>query len=366
MSSSAATPSLRTQRSYPHLAPLGLFLSLAMLPFGVALLSGQSLADLLANEAGSAKFIQGLLIEVMILAIFALSYDLVLGVTGLLSFGHALFFAAGAYLTGVLLKSFDWSLGATLGVVLLAAMLQALLFSVVLPRVKGITFALVTLGLAQVFFIAVQSRELGQYTGADVGLQGVPAPDFLNPTSQRLTFYFVTLILTFAIYFFYRRFVNSPTGRVCVAIRENENRAKMLGYNTFYFKVVVLLIAAITANLAGALHALYQPVISPNIASLNAMVDVLLMTLIGGLGTLTGAPIGAAIFRLLTFFLDRWFGESAPFMLGVVYVALVLFVPYGIVGTWRQRGFHLAAGRRRLLGLLTGRGPVREDDSTAS
>ncbi|MCB0032347.1 MAG: branched-chain amino acid ABC transporter permease [Anaerolineales bacterium] len=356
MSLSAATSSPRTRRWQPYLAPLGLFIGLAALPFVVALLSGQSPAGVLANEAGSAKFIQGLLIEIMILAIVALSYDLVLGITGLLSFGHALFFAAGAYLTGVLLKSFGWSLGATLGLVLVSAVLQALLFGVVLPRVKGITFALVTLGLSEVFYIVVQSRELGQYTGADVGLQGVPPPDFLNPTSHRLTFYLVTLIFTFAVYLFYRLFVDSPTGRVCVAIRENENRALMLGYNTFYFKLVVLVIAAITANLAGTLHALYQPVISPNIASLNAMVDILLMTLIGGLGTLTGAPIGAAIFRLLTFFLDRWFGESASFMLGVVYVALVLFVPYGIVGTWQRRGFHLAAGRRWLLGLLTGRG----------
>ena len=356
MSVSAATSSPRTRRWQPYLAPLALFIALVVLPFVVALLSGQSLTALLANEAGSAKFIQGLLIEIMILGVVALSYDLLLGITGLLSFGHALFFAAGAYLTGVLLKSFGWSLGATLGLVLVSAVLQALLFSVVLPRVKGITFALVTLGLAEVFYIAVQSRELGQYTGADVGLQGVPAPDFLNPTSQRLTFYLVTLCFTFAVYLFYRRFVDSPTGRVCVAIRENEERARMLGYNTFTFKLVVLVIAAITANLAGSLHALYQPVISPNIASLNAMVDVLLMNLIGGLGTLTGAPIGAAVFRLLTFFLDRWLGESARFMLGVVYVAMVLFVPYGIVGTWRRRGFDMAAGRRWLLSLLTGRG----------
>lgn len=340
-----------------NLIPLVLFLGLAVLPFAVAIFSGQSIGGVAANEAGSAKFVQGLLIEIFILAIFALSYDLVLGITGLLSFGHAMFFAAGAYLTGIMLKSFGWSLAPTLGLVITAAVGQALLFAVVLPRVKGITFALVTLGLAEVFFIVIQSRELGPYTGADVGLQGVIPPDWLNPTTERLRFYFVTLIFAFLVYFFYRRFVDSPTGRVCIAIRENENRAQMLGYNTFTFKLTVLIVAAITANLAGSLHALYQPVISPNIASLNTMVSVLLMILIGGVGTLGGAPVGAAIFRLLTFFLDRWFEESAAFLLGAIYVALVLFVPYGIVGTWRQWRLGINRGRRRLFSLLTGRGP---------
>lgn len=336
------------------LTPFIIIILLLILPFLVAILSGQPVTSLLANEAGNAKFVQGLMIEIFILAIFALSYDLLLGVTGLLSFGHALFFAAGAYLTGIMLKSFAWSLWPALGLVIVSAVLQAGLFSIVLPRVQGITFALVTLGFAEVFFIVIQSRELAAYTGADVGLQGVMPPDYLNPTTARLNFYYLTLGLAIGSYFFYRRFVNSPTGRVCIAIRENENRAQMLGYNTFYFKLTALIVAAITANLAGALHALYQPVISPNVASLNSMVNVLLMILIGGLGTLSGAPLGAAIFRLLTFFLDRWFEDQAGFFLGAIYVALVLFVPYGIIGTWQRRAVDRQAGWQWLLARFTG------------
>jgi len=326
---------------------------LSALPFIVALLDGQPLGDVLANKAGNAKFIQGLMIEVFILAIFALSYDLVLGISGLLSFGHAMFFAVGAYLTGIMLKSFGWSLLPTMGLMVLAAVVQAALFSLVLPRVHGITFALVTLGIAEVFHIVIKSREAGPYTGADVGLQGVIPPDFLNPSAERLRFYFIALAVTLLAYLLCRRFVNSPTGRVCIATRENEERARMLGYNTFYFKLVAMIVASITAGVAGMLHALFQPIISPAISSLTFTVNGLLMILIGGVGTLSGALVGAAIFRLMAFYLEKWFGGSASFILGATYVALVLFLPYGIVGTWQMRRYELRSGWRRLLQPLT-------------
>lgn len=323
-------------------------------PFLVALVNGENLADVLSNDAGNSKFYQGLLIEVFILAIYALSYDLVLGITGLLSFGHAMFFAVGAYLTGALLKSFGWPFWLTVIAVVLAGVLNALLFSVVLPRVKGVTFALVTLGFSSVFYIIIQTRELGEYTGADVGLQGVIPPAFLDPTNQRLRFYFIALFFTLLVYLFYKRFVDSPTGRVCIATRENENRALMLGFNTFYYKLTALIISAITAGLAGLMHAIYQPIISPNIASLSFTVAALLMILIGGVGTLTGAVVGAATFRLLEFFLDRYFGNSASFILGVVYIGIVLFLPFGIVGTWRQQSFRIKEGWQRLGKLVSG------------
>lgn len=338
-------------------------LLLALLPFIVALINGQPLAEVLANESGNAKFVQGLLIEIFILAIYALSYDLVLGITGLLSFGHAMFFAVGAYLSGIMIKSFGWGVLPTVGLVIVAGVLQALLFGVVLPRVKGITFALVTLGLAAVFEIIIKSREMLAYTGADVGLQGVIMPDWLNPSSARLTVYFIALGMMLLAYLVYRRFVDSPTGHVAIAIRENEERALMLGYNTFQFKLIVLIIASITAALAGMLHMIHQPIVSPNVAGLGFTIVALLIILIGGVGTLTGAFIGAAVYRLLQYFLDRWFGENASFLLGAVYVGLVLFVPYGIVGTWKLRAFEMRQGWQRLTGLLTGRSAGSARDS---
>jgi len=339
-----------------NLALLILILLMAALPFVVAILNGQSIPGVLANEPGQSKFIQGLMIEVFVLAVFALSYDLVFGITGLLSFGHAMFFAVGAYLTGILLKSFGWPILGVLGALVVAAVLQALLFSVVLPRVKGVTFALVTLGIAEVFHIIVQSREAAKYTGADVGLQGIPVPAFLNASVERLRFYFLALGILILVYLVCRRFVNSPTGRVCIAARENEDRALMLGYNTFYFKLAALIVSSFFAALAGLMHAIFQPIVSPNVGALNFTVQALLMVLIGGMGTLSGAPIGAALFRLLAFYLEKWFGTTSGFLLGMVYVLLVLFVPYGVVGTWHLRSFQWRQAWQRRLQSLGWRG----------
>ncbi len=333
----------------------GLWISvvvLALLPFVIGLLEGASPAIVWANDSGISKFIQGLGIEIFILAIYALSYDLIFGITGLLSFGHAMFFATGAYLTGIMLKSFSLPLGVTVLLVLAASVINACLFGIVLPRVKGITFALVTLGLASVFNIVIVSGELGAYTGADVGLQGVIPPAFISPSAQRLRFYFIALAFMILFYLLYKRFVSSPTGRVCVATRENEGRARMLGYNTFYFKLAALILSSATAALAGVLHALYQPIVSPNVASLGFTVSALLIILIGGVGTLKGALIGAAVYRLLDFGLRRYIGESASFISGAIYVAIVLFLPYGIVGTWSLKSLQIRQGWQRIIGML--------------
>jgi branched-chain amino acid transport system permease protein len=215
--------------------------------------------------------------------------------------------------------------------------------------VRGITFALVTLGISSVFHILVMSRELGDYTGADVGLQGVVVPAFISPANERLRFYFVAIAILVLVYLLYQRFVDSPTGRVCIAIRENEGRARMLGYNTFTFKLAALLLSSFTAALAGALHALYQPIVSPNVAGLGFTVAALLITLIGGVGTLYGALVGALVYRLLDFGLRRYIGESASFINGAIYVAFVLFVPYGIVGTWRLKSLQIRQGWDNLM-----------------
>ena len=326
---------------------------LVALPFTVALMDGQPIGSMLANEDGRSKFIQSLVIEIFILAIYAMSYDLILGITGILSFGHAMFFAAGAYATGIALKNFELGLLGTFVVaVFVIGLANALIFSIVLPRVQGITYALVTLGIASVFHIIIQSNELGPYTGADVGLQGVDPPALLDTNADRFRFYVVAMIATFLIYLLYKRFIDSPTGKVCVAVRENEDRALMLGYNTFHFKFVVLIISSLTAAFAGFLHAMHQPIVSPNVASLVWTVTALLIILIGGVGTLSGALVGAAVFRLLEFYLDKWFGEIASFLLGAVYIALVLFVPFGIVGTWQVKALGRKRGIQRLRKLL--------------
>ena len=357
MAQTTSTLPQSTPRSNIFRDHLGLILTIAFLiafPFLVAILSGQPIPSVLANEPGLSKFYQSLAIEVLILGVFALSYDLIFGVTGLLSFGHAMFFAVGAYLTGIMLKSFGWGLLPTIGLVIVAGIINALIFGIVLPRVKGITFALVTLGISTVFFIVIQSRELVDYAGAEIGLQGVDPPEFLNPSTERLRFYFIALAFMFVVYFLYRRFVNSPTGRVCIANRENEDRAVMLGFNTFYFKLAALIVSSITAALAGMLHALSFPIIRPDIAGLSFTIAALLMILIGGVGTLSGALIGAAIFRLLSYYFGTIFPELSQVILGVIYIGIVLYLPYGIVGTWKQRSFRIKEGRQRLVEMFSG------------
>ena len=328
------------------------FAVMLLAPFLIGLFEGSTPLMIWGNQGSLSKFIEGLGIEIFILALFALSFDLLFGITGLLSFGHAMFFAVAAYLTGIALKTLAMPFWGVVLLVLLAAIVQALLFSLVLPRVKGITFTLVSLGLASVFHIIVMSSDMINLTGADVGLQGVPVPAFISPVNERFRFYVIALTLLVATYLFYRRFVASPTGRVCVAIRENEGRAKMLGYNTTTFKVVVMIISSLTASIAGMLHALYQPIISPGVADLSYTVTGLLIVLIGGVGTLSGAIIGAFALRLLDFTLRRYIGESASFITGAIYVIFVLFVPYGIVGTLRMRQFKTKQGWQRLVGML--------------
>jgi len=313
--------------------------ALVVFPFVVAfLLDGAGPSAVIGNAEGNSRFLQGLVIEIFILALYALSYDLLLGVTGVLSFGHAMFFAVGAYTFGIALRTFDLGLGAALMLVVLAAILQALLFAVLLPRVKGIGYALVTLGLASMFWIVVQSSDLQAWTGAEIGLQGVSAPvSFLDTTNNRFVFYLVTLAVVTLVYLAYMRLVDSPAGRVLWAIRENEGRAAMLGFSTLRFKTLALVASSLTAALAGVIHALHQPIITPNVASLGWMVTALLVILIGGLGTISGALVGAAIFRLLQFYLDRWFGGVSDLLLGLAYVVIVLYLPQGVVGTWRVR-----------------------------
>ena len=323
-------------------------------PFIVSLVvDGNGVSAVLGNGQGNALFLQGLAIEIFVLALYAMSYDLILGVTGLLSFGHAMFFGVGAYTFGIMLKTFEMNWPTALLVVLAAAVLQALLFGVVLPRVKGITFALVTLGMGSMFWIVIQSSDLSDYAGAEIGLQGIPTPaQYLDSTNERFIFYLITLAVVVLVYLLYTRIADSPLGKVANAIRDNESRALMLGYNTFWFKLVILIIASITAALAGSIHTIHQPLVTPNVASLGFTVTALLIILIGGVGTISGAIIGAAVFRLLQYFLDRWFGGASDLLIGIAYVLLVLYLPYGIVGTWRVKQFQIANGRKRLAALF--------------
>lgn len=304
------------------------------------------------TETGPAKFWQGMVIEMLILAVFAISYDLLLGYTGLLSFGHAMFYGTGGYVIGILLKHLHWPWWMALGTVVLVAIVQSLVFGTLSLRVRGVYLAMVTLAFAEFFYILAEAGDFRQYTGADDGLHGIYIHPAINPTDYRLRFYFLTLAFFVMAYLAARRLVNSPTGRVMVAVRENEQRAAMLGYNVFTYKLVALIAAGLLASLAGSLNAVYNLGVTPSVLSVGTTIDVLAMTIVGGAGTLTGPIVGAAIVHLLGYWLNRVFGPAWRLMFGLTFILIVVFLPYGIVGTAQARSFRWKAGWQRWLWLL--------------
>ncbi len=301
-------------------------------PFILSLLTGEPV------NGGTPKFWQGILAQVFILAVFAMSYDLLMGYTGMLSFGHAMFFGTGAYVVGILLKHAGWPLEQALLAVIAAAIIQGVIIGVLSLRVRGVYFAMVTLAFAQMFFILSEASDFRQYTGAEDGLQSIPIPAWLSPTDERLRFYYIMLAFCVAAYVIVRRVVHSPTGRVMVAIRENEHRAQMIGYNPFVYKLIAVTLAGVMAALAGAMNAIWNLNANSGMLSVNTTINALLMTIIGGAGTLIGPMLGAGVLQLLGYFLNIWFGPRWPLIFGVVFIVIVLFLPYGIVGTWRRRG----------------------------
>jgi len=307
-------------------------------------------------ESGYAKFWQGMLIQIFILAIFAMSYDLLLGFSGILSFGHAMFFGVGGYTVAILIgKNFNWPLGLALLAVLVVALLQSLLFGVLSLRVKGVYLAMVTLAFAEMFFILAEAGDFRAYTGADDGLHGFGVPAYLSATDHRMRFYYLALLLFVLVFLAARRLVNSPTGKVMVAARENENRATMIGYNTFWFKLIAFVSAGVFAALAGALIALYNHSVTPSMLSVDRTIDALAMTIIGGVGTLIGPILGATVVSLLGYWLERYFGAEWTLIYGTIFMLIVVFLPFGIVGTIRARSFRWKEGWQRWWKLLRGK-----------
>ena len=352
------------KRWWPYLLVL---LLLVLFPFVAGLTMGKpdavqegaNVFDALMQRAGSgyAKFWQGMIISMLILGIFAMSYDLLLGFTGILSFGHAMFFGTGGYVVAILIgKNFDWSLGWALVAVLALALLQSVVFGVLSLRVKGVYLAMVTLAFAEMFYILALAGDFRQYTGADDGLHGFPVPSYLSATDHRTRFYYLALIFFVVVFLAAKRLVESPTGRVMIATRDNENRATMIGYNTFWFKLISFVVAGVFAALAGALSALYNVSITPAVLGVTSTIDALAMTIIGGVGTLVGPIIGATIVQLLGYWLERWFGPSWTLVYGTIFMLIVIFLPFGIVGTIRARSFRWKEGWQRWLQLLGWKG----------
>lgn len=272
------------------------------------------------------------LMKLLCFALFASAFNLILGFGGLLSFGHAAFFGGAGYITGHALKV--WGLPTELGILFgaLTAGLLGLLIGMLAIRRQGIYFAMITLAMAQmVYFIFVSS----EFTGGENGLQGVPrgyALGFIDLQNDLSMYYFVLAIFV-AAFFIISRTVNSPFGQVLSAIRDNEDRATSLGYDVDRYKLLAFVLSATFAGLAGGTKTVVFQLASLTDSHWHMSGEVVLMTLLGGLGTIAGPSVGAAIIITLQNYLASGpLGAWVPVVLGVIFVVCVLAFRRGVVG----------------------------------
>jgi branched-chain amino acid transport system permease protein len=272
--------------------------------------------------------------EIYIFAIFAMSLDLLLGFTGLMSLGHAAFFGFGAYTVAIL--SAFLGVNAWLGVVagVLVAGLAAVAIGFFCVRTSGIPFLMLTLAFAQVVFsVALKWRDL---TGGSDGMAIADKPGFFGfDLSNTLPMYFMALIFFLLSYWGIRRLLNAPLGHVFVGIRENEPRMLAIGYSTRAYKLLSFTIAGSLAGFAGGLYAIFNSFISPDAVYWTASGDILIMTILGGAGTLIGPAIGTGVFLLMKNVVSSY-SEHWLLIIGVIFICCVLFFPGGIWGTLRQ------------------------------
>ena len=273
-----------------------------------------------------------LLMKLLCFALFACAFNLLLGFTGLLSFGHAAFFGGAAYMTGHVLK--EWGMPFEIGILLgtLGAGAMGALFGSLAIRRSGIYFAMITLALAQMtYFLFVQAP----FTHGEDGLQAIPRGHFLGMVdlNDNLAFYYVVLGICLAGFLLIVRVVHSPFGQVLKAIRENEPRAISLGYEVDRYKLLVFTLSAALAGLAGSLKAVVFQLASLTDAHWHMSGEVVLMTLLGGMGTITGPIVGAAaIISLQNTLASGPLSAYVPITMGVVFVACVMAFRRGIVG----------------------------------
>ncbi len=278
-----------------------------------------------------SSYYLGLVIKMVIFALFAMSLDLLLGYTGLASLGHAAYFGVAAYATGLAAVRLGWNAWFALPAGLLAAAVTAALFGLLALRTRGSYFLMITLALSQVLWgVAVGWRTL---TGGDDGLPDVPRPDLGLSWSftDNTPFYYFVLVIACVAAFLLIRIVNSPFGYALRGIRESETRMLALGYNVWRYKYVSFVLAGAFAGLAGCLYVYFNRFVSPDYIHVVRSAEVLLMVILGGAGSLIGPAAGAALIVLFENVVStqtqRWL-----LVLGFVYVIVTLFAPRGLAG----------------------------------
>jgi branched-chain amino acid transport system permease protein len=308
-------------------------------------------------------FVVTLMINVLIWALFAMSLDIILGYSGLVSLGHAMFYGVGAYATILALIHLSPSVFVAVPVALVLCALLALVVGHLAIRVSGVYFVMITLAFAQLTYQAVYKLD---FTGGSNGLFGAPRPLYgfgnfgirLNEVIIGIEpfafygdslFYYILLGVVIAAYLLTRRIMNAPFGSIMQAIRESETRARFIGYDTRTFKRRAFVLSGTLGGLSGAMFALYNGYAAPSILHWINSGDVIIMAVLGGTGTLYGPMIGATFFVIV----EEQLSSLIPWwrlLLGVLFVLIVLFFPQGIISL-PQKVEELMASQRRDLSL---------------
>jgi branched-chain amino acid transport system permease protein len=307
------------------------------------------LALLIAAPLGLPAFAMTLLTELVILGLFAMSLDLMVGYTRLISFGHVAAYGLGAYTSGFMLLNSSMPLPF---VVILAALMTGVLaigVGWVCTLATGVSFSMLTLAFAQLLYaIAFKWTSV---TGGSDGLAGIPrraGPMGITLLTTKTGFYYFALACLVSSFLLCRRLVSSPFGSVLRGIRENEAKTLSLGYNTRLYKIAVVAISYALGGLAGALYAPFAGFANTELLFWLLSGQVLIMVIVGGSGTLIGPILGAAFFLLLEHQLSSY-TEAWALFFGIVFIGFILFAPQGIWGlttTWFKRSEATAAKGR--------------------
>lgn len=286
-------------------------------------------AVLLIIPSGISVFWVHVLTEILIMGIFAMSFNLLFGYMGQLSFGHAAYFGIGAYTTGLMIIKAHIPLPFCMLASMIAAGLFGCLFGFFIVRLTGIYFAILSMACGQFIFYGI--FKWTSFTGGDNGLQGITPPAVLEGP---YAFYYFTLIIGIASILAMRIITQSAFGYTMMAIRDNTERTRFIGVNIRKYMLINFVIAALFAGLAGSLYAVFTRSIAPQIAGWENSGLPVFMTVIGGVRNFFGPVIGAVVYVFLSS-LVTGYTEYWPIVIGFVLVFIVLYTPKGVSGIWK-------------------------------
>jgi branched-chain amino acid transport system permease protein len=277
-------------------------------------------------------------VEVMVWVIYALGFNLLLGYAGLPSFGHGAFFGVGAYAFGLFQLGVSANLWLGLLAAILAGGLAGALVATFISHRRGIYYALLTIAFGQIFwFVAIKWHSV---TRGEDGLLNIKRAGTLGLDKLENLYYFAFAVFVVVVLLLWR-VVNSPFGRILSAIKQNETRARFVGYNVWLYKWLAFVLSTLVAGLAGGLFALAQQSAYPNVMSLHQSGFVVMMVLIGGgLVSFWGPVLGAVLFFLARDLLGAY-TEAWLLWYGLLFMAIVLFRPEGIAGLFKPKAFHV-------------------------